>query len=213
MPPTKTCIAIALGSLALYGTLLARPAASPSKKPVHPPNLPIPAEAAARSQPAMVKAGSWQGSWYYSDRSSRLAFWFDGVRGKMKVRYRYELKGGGEGEANGFGDSGETGTGRSSAGTGPGKLQLTWKVDPDGILRGRIVRSWPDGKGTGEVIESNDFEAWRINDGEELYLFFKNTVQEHRAGEATSNRENIPDQAFTLRKMTDEIVYWEELIG
>src|SRR5262245_61575365 len=140
-------------SLLLMATALTRPQATPLTP----------------SQPARVQAGSYQGTWYYSDRTSRLAFWFDEQQpGKVKARYRYQLRGAG------FGDSGETGTGPCSSGTGPGTFKLSYRLEQDGVIRGRMVRTWP--AQDGEMVESNDFEAYRTGLGEELYCVFKNTV-------------------------------------
>lgn len=197
---------------AALGLALARPAAVPSQKPIHDPRLPRPAEAAAQERPEATRAGSWQGSWYYSDRWSRMAFWFE-EKGKLKMRYRYELKGEGDAAAEAFGDSGETGTGSSSTGTGPGQLRIDWKAQRDGSIHGRIERVWPDPEGHGEIIESNDFDLWRIRGGDEIYLIFTNTKRERRSASGTELLDTEKDQGFTLRKLTDEIVHWEELIS
>src|SRR5438093_13065963 len=109
-------------ALLLMASALARLEASPSHS----------------SPPVRVQTGSYQCTWYYSDRASRLAFWFDEQQpGKLKARYRYQVRGGG------YGDSGETGTGPCSSGTGPGTFKLSYHLDPDGTIRGRMVRTWP----------------------------------------------------------------------
>ena len=206
-------LALAASLAAALGAALAMPAARPSNKPIQDPNLPRASEAAAHDRPEPTKAGSWEGSWYYSDRFSRMAFWFDGEKGKMKIRYRYEVKGSGDESEMAYGDTGASGTGSSAAGTGPGSITFTSKVQSDGSIRGRIVRTWPEPVHGGTIVESNDFEAWRILGGDEMFLLFHNTTRETRGGNAAPTTEPVPDQGFTLRKLTDEIVRWEELIG
>lgn len=157
------------------------------------------------SAPPAVKSGSYQGTWLYADRMTRLAFWFDEQNGKLKVRYRYDLK------TAGYGDSGQDGAGPCSSGTGPGTFTLTYRLDPDGIVRGKMVRKWPNGPGEDDdVTESNDFEAYRIGLGDELYCLFKNRVRESKKNGQPVG-EPLGEFYFTFRKVTDEMVFWEEL--
>jgi len=154
--------------------------------------------------PAPTRAGSYQGTWSYVDRRGTLAFWFDQSGGKLLVRYRYDL-----GFA-GSGDTGAGGTGVAESPIGKGTSALTSTLDADGVIRGHITRRWTS-EGV-EAILSNDFEAYRYGPkGETLYCVFKNTRRETRREDGGTTTEPFEDTTFNFRKLTDEIVFWEEI--
>lgn len=152
--------------------------------------------------PARTDAGSYQGTWMSRDRAAQLAFWFDESVKPMQMRYRYEVRN------SGYGDSGESGTGSSTSAAGAGVFKLTSRLDPDGVIRGTMERHWSSA-GV-EVIETNSFEAWRIEKGDRLYCTFSNRLSRMtRDGETTTTP--LPDYSFTFAHLTDELVHWEEL--
>jgi hypothetical protein len=162
-----------------------------------------PAQISSGTAPRTSK-GSFQGTWYRSDKQSKLAFWIEETKsGKVRLRYRYQIDNGG------YGDSMESGSGNSYSLAGAGPFTITYALDKDGVIRGSMTRTWTTpGR---EIVEHNKFEIYRVEPGDRMVCRnFEILRQTNAGGVRTSTVSD--DYEFVFMKATDEIVHWEELL-
>jgi len=161
-----------------------------------------PAQVASGTAPRTSK-GTFQGTWYRSDKQSKLAFWIEETKsGRIRLRYRYQVDNGG------YGDSTESGSGNSYSLAGTGPFTITYALDKDGVIRGNMTRSWSTiGR---EITERNRFEIYRIEPGDRMVCRNFEILRQTNVGGVRSSTVT-DDYEFVFMKATDEIVHWEEL--
>jgi len=157
----------------------------------------------SRFVPPRDDAGSWDGTWWYVNRDSKIALWIRTESGSPQVKLRFMSTSAPEGfetDWNGLSDY--------ITKIGPGKFRLTLGERDANTIRGQW--DWTLSAPESARIETGTFSIHRTNRGRQLALVFDELLR-------TMRRDGKPDDVFssapslTFFLASKRQVLWDEL--
>jgi len=157
----------------------------------------------SRFVPPRDDAGSWDGTWWYVSRDSKIALWIRAENGTPQVKLRFLSMNAPEGFETDW-----TGAADYITKIGPGKFRLTLSERDLNTIHGRW--DWSLEATDSARIESGTFAIHRTNRGRQLALVFEELIR-------TMHRKGRPDDVFTSSPAltfflaSKRHVLWDEL--
>jgi len=147
--------------------------------------------------------GTWDGTWYYSNRDSRIVLWLRSDNGAPEARLRYlgttippeAFATDWDGEAS------------YAIEKGDGNFHFTLIERDADTIRGNW--DWILEAGRSARAERGEFTMYRGGDGRMLVMAFENFERVHRRGDRF---ERYPSEhVMTFRKISKRLVLWDEI--
>lgn len=157
----------------------------------------------SRFVPPRDDAGSWDGTWWYVNRESKIALWIRTENGVPQVKLRYMSTSWPEGFETDWAGASEYITK-----IGPGKFQLTLEERDANTIKGKW--DWTLKAEDSSRVEIGTFAMHRTNRGRQLAFVFDELVRlKRRAGKPDEGFTSAP--SLTFFKGSGRLVLWDEL--
>jgi len=157
----------------------------------------------ARYVPPRDDAGSWDGTWWYVNRESKIALWIRTENGMPQIKLRYVSTN----WAEGFETDWE-GASDYVTKLGPGKFRMTLGERDANSIAGRW--DWTLESPGSTRVEAGTFALHRTNTGRGLAFVFEELLRSRRTvGRPEVGHISAPSLTFT--KGSTRLVLWDEL--
>jgi len=156
--------------------------------------------------PKPIDAGSFDGTWYYTDPAYKIAIFMDrDPTGLLRVRYHVKTKGGSEYET----DAGGYARSIDDDGNVVEVLFTTQLAGPN-KMTGHYERTLHLKK-KGKVVESADFEMYRAEGGRKLVVSYPVYTTEKTDPAGHTNKSSETDILRLFRKASEMVVDFDEI--
>ena len=195
---------LATVALAAFALAFATPAVGvQSTPPLDPYERMTPWGRTSISLPDRTNAGSWDGTYSYTNRDGSWALWIRTVDGLPQVKARFLSLANAEGFETDWNGVSDYVTARAS-----GRFDLGIAFRDAETISGRW--EWTLRVGRSARTESGEYVIYRTGDGRRLVLRFRELIRSLRRGDEPETRHDIT-AAWTFRKVSRRELLWDEI--